>query len=416
MFEYTREAFLDFMKDYPITDEDILNATNEAYQEGLISEEEYRVVLKSLKAHLNQVLPKEEVDLLSKEDFNLYYQNMLKLITQSFSFLSYAEQNELSVEELCEYKKRERLYLLATKAKLKGLTVRKLTYPFIYTMLPVYHLFKNISVKVNGKVPRQFPWKRKPIILAVSHIGMYDTEVILQAVKKHFYLLSDDEEFMYRTFDGWYFDRNGVIYVDNDDRVDKRVAFETTLKYLKAKKNVLWCPEGIWNLDINKIILYLAFGIINAAYQADALILPLGIEQFDQEKGAHFIINIGDLIDVKSCFKDSLSEKENKIMVASILRDSMAPLKFNAWGSMRRDEIEKDYYQKFVEKRLAEWPYFNAEKIKKRTFIPSNIILNEDAFKHLSHLDIGSHNAFLARIKKDYDHELEEKDKLLVRP
>ena len=416
MFEYTREAFLDFMKDYPITDEDILNATNEAYQEGLISEEEYRVVLKSLKAHLNQVLPKEEVDLLSKEDFNLYYQNMLKLITQSFSFLSYAEQNELSVEELCEYKKRERLYLLATKAKLKGLTVRKLTYPFIYTMLPVYHLFKNISVKVNGKVPRQFPWKRKPIILAVSHIGMYDTEVILQAVKKHFYLLSDDEEFMYRTFDGWYFDRNGVIYVDNDDRVDKRVAFETTLKYLKAKKNVLWCPEGIWNLDINKIILYLAFGIINAAYQADALILPLGIEQFDQEKGAHFIINIGDLIDVKSCFKDSLSEKENKIMVASILRDSMATLKFNAWGSMRRDEIEKDYYQKFVEKRLAEWPYFNAEKIKKRTFIPSNIILNEDAFKHLSHLDIGSHNAFLARIKKDYDHELEEKDKLLVRP
>lgn len=412
-----KSLFSEFIDQNPIDDEDIRVASEEAYQEGLISEEEYHLILKELKEYLNQELSLEEVQELSKEDFEIYYQNRLDSIIHSFVRLSKKELDKLTIEELCNYRKRERLYLLASKAKLKGLTKKKVMHPFLYAALPIYHFFNHISVKVNGKIPKQKFGKKRPIILAVSHIGMYDTEVVLQAIKKHFYLLSDDEEFMYRTFDGWLFDNNGVVYVDNDDRLDKRVAMGTVLKYLKAKKNVLWCPEGIWNLDINKIILYLAYGIVEAADLGDALILPLGIEQFDKEKGAHFVVNLGDFIDVRNYFSPDMSEyekRETKILVANILRDSMATLKFDAWGSMKRNEIESDYYDKFIQKRLAEWPYFNLDIIKKRTFKPSYITSNIEAFEHLEHVEIGSHNAFLVRVKKEYYHDLEEKGKTLL--
>lgn len=414
-------AFLQqFIANHPITKQDIVTAVQESYQERLITENEYSCLLKEMKDYLHHELTKEEVDSLSKIEFEEYYQNYLQFIQDSFTPLSKQEQKRLTIEELCCYRKRERLYLLATKAKLKGLIGKEVMHPFLYGALFLYHLFHHISIQVNGKVPLQaLGKKRRPIILAVSHIGLYDTEVALQALKKHFYLLSDDEEFMYRTFDGWFFDSNGVIYVDNDDRVDKRVAFETAIKYLKAKKNILWCPEAIWNLDINKIILYLAYGIIEAAYQGDALILPIGIEQFDQEKGAHFVVNIRDFIDVKNYFSLDMNEEERKKMklkLASELRDSIATLKYEAWEQKKREEIGEDYYQKFVQKRLDEWPYFNLDIIKKRTFQPKDVVESTQVFEHLNYLDIDSRNAFLARIKKDYQLELKEKENLMVRP
>ena len=149
------------------------------------------------------------------------------------------------------------------------------------------------------------------------------------------------------------------------------------------------------------------------------MILPIGIEQFDQEKGAHFVVNIRDFIDVKNYFSLDMNEEERKKMklkLASELRDSIATLKYEAWEQKKREEIGEDYYQKFVQKRLDEWPYFNLDIIKKRTFQPKDVVESTQVFEHLNYLDIDSRNAFLARIKKDYQLELKEKENLMVRP
>ena len=185
-------AFLQqFIANHPITKQDIVTAVQESYQERLITENEYSCLLKEMKDYLHHELTKEEVDSLSKIEFEEYYQNYLQFIQDSFTPLSKQEQKRLTIEELCCYRKRERLYLLATKAKLKGLIGKEVMHPFLYGALLLYHLFHHISIQVNGKVPLQaLGKKRRPIILAVSHIGLYDTEVALQAIKKHFYLLS----------------------------------------------------------------------------------------------------------------------------------------------------------------------------------------------------------------------------------
>lgn len=127
---------------------------------------------------------------------------------------------------------------------------------------------KGIRVKTNGSVLKT----DKPIIFSVTHIGFYDVEVVLQAIRKHVYMLSADEEKMYRIFDGWLFDANGVIYVDPKDKADKRVAFEAAVRSLREGRCLMWYPEGTWNLSPNRVILPIHYGIIEAAAKADALI------------------------------------------------------------------------------------------------------------------------------------------------
>ena len=64
---YTKEIFAEFMKDNPITDEDIINATNEAYQKGIISKSEYnKIVFDIQNGHsFEQKLEEAELNVLA---------------------------------------------------------------------------------------------------------------------------------------------------------------------------------------------------------------------------------------------------------------------------------------------------------------------------------------------------------------
>ena len=126
-------------------------------------------------------------------------------IENQFTKLSARELRSLSIEQLAAYRKCERANSLSTPPQRGKLALRKILHPLLMGVLYIYHIAKGIRIKTNGSVPKT----DRPIIFSVSHIGLYDVEVILQTIKKHVYILSGDEEAMYRTFDGWYFDTNG---------------------------------------------------------------------------------------------------------------------------------------------------------------------------------------------------------------
>lgn len=159
---------------------------------------------------------------------------------------------------------------------------RALLHPLLYAGLRIAHLASGFRVTANGRAPRT----RRPVIYAASHIGLYDVEAVLPAIRKHAYILSGDEEQMCRTLDGLLFDMNGVIYVDPEDSADKHVALQTAIRYLQSGRSLLWYPEGTWNLSPNVIIQPLYYGIIEAAYQAGALALSLGIAIQNFPEGA----------------------------------------------------------------------------------------------------------------------------------
>lgn len=314
-----------------------------------------------------------------------------------FKKLSRKELRNLGMDALVSYRKGERTYLLKTDEGQLGHRIRQAVHPLLLGMLYIRHLVKRIRIKINGSVQKT----NKSIIFAVSHIGMYDVEVVLQTIKKHVYMLSADEGAMYRTFDGWFFDTNGVIYVDPEDKVDKKVAIETAVKYLAKGRSLMWCPEGTWNLSSNYVILPIHYGIIEAAVRTNAVIIPIGLEQYDRRHGIDFIVNIGNAFN-PSIYLDGELTREKKIILAEMLRSNMAKLKIDAWETAIRTNISSNYWNTFIAKRLAEWPHYTMDIIHRREFDPKGFTSSKDAFSHLYDISIGPHNAFLARVKYSY--------------
>ncbi len=309
-----------------------------------------------------------------------------------FVKLSARQLRRLRMDELVAYRKRERAALLLSPIPKRELAIRKALHPLLLAGLRVLHIAKGIRVKTNGAVPET----DRPLIFAVSHIGLYDVEVVLQAIKKHVYLLSGDEEAMYRTFDGWCFEANGVIYVDPEDAEDRKIALPTTIKYLRAGQSIMWFPEGTWNLSPNYVILPIHFGIIEAAASTGAVIVPVGLEQYEEKHGDRFVVNIGKAFDPALYFSGELT-KEKKIELAEMLRGAMARLKLDAWEAYDRADIKAGYWDAFIAKRFAEWPYYSMDVIQRRLFNPNGYISPEEAFAHLKQLRPCRENAFLFR-------------------
>ena len=110
----------------------------------------------------------------------------------------------------------------------------------------------------------------------------------------------------------------------------------------------MYFPEGTWNLSPNLPVLPFFKGIMDVATGSDAVIIPVAIEQYENQ----FITKIGRNFDV-ACYGE-----ERKAEALSELRNQMAELKWEIWESIsmtERSSIEDDYYEKFLEDKIGKW-------------------------------------------------------------
>lgn len=297
----------------------------------------------------------------------------------------------MTMDELVDLKK-QRAYAVEAGKPLTRLDGCALLHPLIYAGLRISHLMGGFKVAVSGKAPRT----RRPVIYAASHIGLYDVEAITHAIRKHIYFLAADEAEMYGTFDGLLFALNGVIYVDPEDTADKRVALQTAIRYLLRGRSLLWYPEGTWNLSPNMVIQPLHYGIIEAAYQSGALIVPVGLEQYGQGKQKQFKVNIGQPMDITQLVSGQLTH-EVKSDIAEMLRGEMAAMKLAAWECARRADIPEGYADTFVNNRLNEWPCYTLGLLQRRLRKATGQVTYGEAFAHLDRLHPSRENGFLLR-------------------
>lgn len=303
---------------------------------------------------------------------------------KEFNKLSLIEKRKLSIEELCQCNRELRKYRVETNQQITGINSKKLVHPLINFLIEGRRVISGQTVtsyksvydkveKLKSEKPivKELKKIKEPIIFAITHTGKYDIEIVNEVIRLPYYLLSDDEEYMYRTIDGYITELNGVIYVDSDYPDDLRVGKETAIKVLKQGGNVMWFPEGIWNLSPNQMVLPCKYGIIDAALEADAVIVPIAIDQKDKD----FHVNVG------AAMYPSRFKYVDKIEAINRLRDQLATLKWQIWEQFNielRANIPRDYYEKFVAERIAEWPFFTKEAIDKRVFKPSNMMSFED--------------------------------------
>lgn len=235
----------------------------------------------------------------------------------------------------------------------------------------------------------------KPIIFAITHIGKFDIEIASEVVKDHYYLLSGDFENMYGTVEEKFLGLNGVVYIREDDKADRALSKQKMINVLKNGGNMMYFPEGTWNLTPNLPVLQCPYGIIEVAQKAGATIIPIGIEQY----GNKFVTAVGENFDVSKYSEDQ------KVEAITDLRGVMAGLKWDIWDSVPVEEktkMDAEWFQEHVDARIKEWPGMTLEDYQNCTFKPKHISTEEDVFAFLSRLEIDQNNCFLAKSKQDY--------------
>lgn len=229
-----------------------------------------------------------------------------------------------------------------------------------------------------------------PIIFAVTHVGKFDIEVISEAIKEHYYLLSGDYEHIQGTADAPFLALNGVLYFNEKIKEDRMAVTEKMICHLKSGGNLMYFPEGTWNLTPNLPMLPCYWGIVEIAQKGGATIIPIAAEQYEK----HFKINIGGNFDM-NCFGNTPRDKVNAI---TQLRDVLATLKYEIWESepqLHRECLHGDEWDRYIEDRFKEWPYFNLNYIDGLIYKPKNVVSPLVVYKHLEQLKPSRNNAFL---------------------
>ena len=119
----------------------------------------------------------------------------------------------------------------------------------------------------------------RPIIFAVTHVGKFDIEVVSEAIKDHYYLLSGDYEHIQGIIDSPFLSLNGVFYFNEKVKDDRKLVTEKMINHLNDGGNLMYFIEGTWNLSPNLPMLPCYWGIVNIAKEGNAIIVPIAAEQ-----------------------------------------------------------------------------------------------------------------------------------------
>lgn len=228
--------------------------------------------------------------------------------------------------------------------RIKGVTVRRwIIHPLLIKILQIKSILSGLTYEF---ISEDTGWKKEgPVIYVGTHICKFDYEMIMEACDIFAYTFAGDWELTYATVDDYFLRTNGVIYVDTEDKEDRKNSLAYMKKVLNQGISVIIFPEGIWNLTESLPIMKIYPGAVQAAKECNVPILPIAIEQ----KGKHFLINVGTEMDVST-----LEETQG----VEALRDALASLEWEIWEHQpieKRADIDNDYYKKFLQEKISEW-------------------------------------------------------------
>lgn len=269
------------------------------------------------------------------------------------------DKNTLSnryIRRKIEQYKIKKATLVSSDNPIKHVELRKKLHPWLIKLLQIKSKLMGLTYEFIGNEKSCI--QDKTVIYALTHIGKFDYEMVVEACNIFAYPFAGDWETMYATVDDYFLRLNGVLYVDTGDKKDRQNSCRYMMKALKQGIPVLIYPEGIWNLTENLPMLKLFPGAVQAAQECHVPIVPIAIEQI----GKHFVINAG---------KELNFEGIEEIKAVEILRNTLASLKWEIWEHLplvKRADIPLDYYENFLQERFKEYPPFNMKVIDGRIY------------------------------------------------
>lgn len=292
----------------------------------------------------------------------------------------------LEQKQLEQYYRELRKYEHNTNAPIKGVELRKKIHCITVQLMKIERAFLRHSLKVIGD---ERIATSKPKIYAVTHIGRYDIETSIEAIKENAFFVWGDPGKLYKSPEKLLLNMIGMIFVDTDNKEDRQISLQTMIKLLKQNGNIIIFPEGAWNITENEPVTKLYTGAIEAAILGGAEIIPVAIDHY----GADYYVNIGRNIDCSNMKLEDKREESDK------LRDILSTLKWQIWeeyGAGSRADFSEDYSEIFLNEIMKESDNgYTIEEINRTRFKDKNITTPEEAFEHLSLLKPNKNNAFL---------------------
>lgn len=263
--------------------------------------------------------------------------------------------------------------------------IREMFYPVFRAFLAVDRVFRKQTVTVIGSPHRI----KEQVIFACTHIGENDLENIYEKLGRGCWWFVGDPNFMYRDISGLFVYLNGCIFLDTDDKEDRRISYLRAVELLKGGGSLMIFPEGARNGSENLPVMPLFPGTAKMAMETGTPIVPVAIEQYDKR----FVINFGHVI----CPENFYSRGE----LIQTMRDAMATLKWEIWekeGVQPRDSLPEDYRKQFIkqfEERIR--PYDTLATVERARFHTREEMEQRDAFLYFDRLALCRENAFLFR-------------------
>ena len=196
--------------------------------------------------------------------------------------------NSKKNQELLDMKL-ERKMKLNKPYDVKALKLGKALFPFFLRLVKIKRIIS--GGKINIIKNNYYKKNERPVIFAITHVGKYDIERAYEALNEHSILLFGTPEDVHGTFDGFMLEKLLVNYLDTNDKEDRKVAKHQMIKDLKNGANIMWFPEGTWNISPNLLVLPMRYGIIEVTLEANVPIVPVALE-YDLDNKIYYI-NIG---------------------------------------------------------------------------------------------------------------------------
>lgn len=258
--------------------------------------------------------------------------------------------------QIYKYKSKKAELIFSDK-EIRGIRFRRLIHPFLTKLLQIKSKLSGLTYEFINE--NRVKHTDKPVIYAITHIGKYDYEMLMEACTTLYgYVFAGDWELMYATVDDYFLRTMGVLWADTSDKEDRKNSFHMMCKYLKQGVPFIIFPEGIWNLTENLPMMKIYPGVVQAAQECDVAIVPIGIEQ----RGKRFVLNVGKEFSVTDM---------DETTAVQLVRDTLATLKWEIWETLpkeKRKDIPKNYYENFLNDRISECAGFTLELIQGRMY------------------------------------------------
>lgn len=288
-----------------------------------------------------------------------------------FTRKSLIELRKLSVDELSKYYMQKRKWEFEHKIPLKNIELRNKIHSLLVLIIKIDRLLNKENIKIinDGRIKTH-----NSKIYACTHIGGNDIQRTFEAIKEPAYLFLGDPKGIYKDLSGLLLFLNGMIPLETYDKMDRRIAKERSIELLNNGGNLLIYPEGAWNITQNLPVMKLYDGVSIIAQETGADIIPMAIEQYDN----NFIVSIGENIQMNKV--NGISVKE----LTSLLRDRMATEKWKIWdynGVVKREKVTNISLEQYQQEIINKCGYgFTIEDVINTMYHDKTITSPEEVF------------------------------------